>query len=901
MALRLRGSTSGYAEIDAPAVAGDVTLTLPSTTGTINVKDASGNTEVGTGVTFGNPGANIFTVNNTGGERLRIAADGTVSIPGALNVSGVLTYEDVTSVDAIGLSTFRDGLNTKDVGITTISTSVSDTAVDVFVYDTSKDSDGGEWRKRTSHTSWYNEASGSKRSSRKEFPAVAVIVAEASQLTIYDGDDPDLPMWMVFDLLGAVGGNSNMIPRGGSGTESDITSIACLNGKLAVGLKDVSGTVGEGLVVIDFISELARVHRTTASGYTGAIYRELISGRNSNSLYSGDYNSLAIVAETCNDVAMTVLPNAPIDDATGLPVPTIAVATDGGISVIKDDGSVVDITPETQYPSTKKFNSVDFTKDHNIILTDGQTATGFSNIIYLALYKDVPSSDLTDQYSDIPDSISYVWNGDIETEGEVDVGAWKPSSTQDEWEILKTASDYFAVANVDTSTTPGITRIGTYPNHLLTNRTTTDYNTGWTFGFNEATFLSDTDTTNVTGGGDGLITGNDSTFGDIITNLNWSERSGSSGGWNVSGGVLKTGTVSSGEYLDITTSGYTSGQTYVISYTLANVTGSNPIRWRFNDGQMGDLPTSNGSHSYYVTLTETGTLFSLLNDSSLTADIDNFKLQLVQEEDRSVNNKGLTAYGTVTKSAVATGADLVAYSGFSASNYLEQPYNTDLNFGTGDFSVMNWIYVTAGSDYQVVFDRWSNPGGNARIYWGLDASERMYLYFREDSSSNVTYIEGSTSLSAGAWHHIVGIRQGNSVKVYLNGKLDNNINEPNVWNVTPASTSPTLRIGNDNVASPSDPMLGNIALLRISATVPSPEQIKKIYEDEKVLFQENAQATLYGSSDAVTALAYDEVTDQLHVGTSSGRSDFQGLRRINNTTQEVQTAISAHDTFIIEQ
>ena len=40
------------------------------------------------------------------------------------------------------------------------------------------------------------------------------------------------------------------------------------------------------------------------------------------------------------DVAMTVLSSAPIDDATGLPVPTIAVATDSGVSVIKDDGNV---------------------------------------------------------------------------------------------------------------------------------------------------------------------------------------------------------------------------------------------------------------------------------------------------------------------------------------------------------------------------------------------------------------------------------------------------------------------------------------------------------------------------------------------------------------------------------
>ena len=50
------------------------------------------------------------------------------------------------------------------------------------------------------------------------------------------------------------------------------------------------------------------------------------------------------VIATINDVAMTVLPNAPIDADTGLPVPTIAVATDGGVSVIKDNGTVVDIT-----------------------------------------------------------------------------------------------------------------------------------------------------------------------------------------------------------------------------------------------------------------------------------------------------------------------------------------------------------------------------------------------------------------------------------------------------------------------------------------------------------------------------------------------------------------------------
>ena len=64
---------------------------------------------------------------------------------------------------------------------------------------------------------------------------------------------------------------------------------------------------------------------------------------------------------------------------------------------------------------------------------------------------------------------------------------------------------------------------------------------------------------------------------------------------------------------------------------------------------------------------------------------------------------------------------------------------------------------------------------------------------------------------------------------------------------------------------------------------------------------DNTKATLYGSSDAVTALGYDEDTELLHVGNSAGRSDFQGLRRINNTTTAVTTAISASDDLIAEQ
>ena len=87
MTLRLNGSTSGFTQIDAAAVAGDNSITLPTLSGAITIKDSSGNTEVGTGVTFNNPSANVFAISNSGGERLRIDSSGSITAGGSI-VSG---------------------------------------------------------------------------------------------------------------------------------------------------------------------------------------------------------------------------------------------------------------------------------------------------------------------------------------------------------------------------------------------------------------------------------------------------------------------------------------------------------------------------------------------------------------------------------------------------------------------------------------------------------------------------------------------------------------------------------------------------------------------------------------------------------------------------------------------
>ncbi len=209
-----------------------------------------------------------------------------------------------------------------------INSEIADTAVDVFVYDTRKDSDGGAWRKRTQNTSWYNETlNTSTRGSRKEFPAVAVIVCGTDGsnglVHIYDGDDPDLPMWMTFNANAAA-------------LYTTPNAVVAMNGMIFV------GTPTYGLPRYDFIGDT--IGRYRAGAYQG--YKSpdrTIKGRSvahTSSISAPPFDTAALVNDNINDIAITVLPNAPIDDTTGLPIPTIAVATDGGLSIINDDGTV---------------------------------------------------------------------------------------------------------------------------------------------------------------------------------------------------------------------------------------------------------------------------------------------------------------------------------------------------------------------------------------------------------------------------------------------------------------------------------------------------------------------------------------------------------------------------------
>ena len=91
--VRLTGSTSGYTEIQASAVAGDNTLSLPTTTdGTLLAADSSGNVNLDNGIVISQSAGN-YTLDTSPGAVV-VANNGTVDFA---NASGVLFVNSHTS------------------------------------------------------------------------------------------------------------------------------------------------------------------------------------------------------------------------------------------------------------------------------------------------------------------------------------------------------------------------------------------------------------------------------------------------------------------------------------------------------------------------------------------------------------------------------------------------------------------------------------------------------------------------------------------------------------------------------------------------------------------------------------------------------------------------------------
>ena len=140
---------------------------------------------------------------------------------------------------------------------------------DIFIYDTTADSDGGRWIDwaTTDKLGWYTEAlddgpsdpcviASDDRCYSAAFPRKAILVVTADALYIFDAATND--MWMKFSQ------NASGYALGAD-TNNDPSSVTALNGVIYVGTK---GSSAGGLYAFDFTQD--RMYNYDATDRSGA-------------------------------------------------------------------------------------------------------------------------------------------------------------------------------------------------------------------------------------------------------------------------------------------------------------------------------------------------------------------------------------------------------------------------------------------------------------------------------------------------------------------------------------------------------------------------------------------------------------------------------------------------------
>ena len=850
---------------------------------------------------------------------------------------GGMAYQNPTNVTIQSLNA---------TNISKIKTQTNDTAIGLFVYNTANDFDGGLWRRRCKGTSWFNEPAGAYRGSRKDFPAIAVIVATNSDIIIYDGDDPNLSMWMKFPGYGYISW----------ATSQNLTQqkISAKNGIIAHASNDGGGLIK---LIDDYYETIYAssqyplmqdrniVARTQESYYISAS-----DGTNRRHMQIDHYQLFGI------DLSGSY--EGHIDPRNGMPFPDVLIATAEGISLIRG----------------RSHENTDLNNNNG---ARGQDHDGFTPYIIQRINDSGNARQCQDPVfrSDTHFSYYNVPNGTVQN-----LFNWANinSNTTSIWKY--NYWDYGGTATAENVTALRIGASGSYRSayrrlcadrndpskiyvggsmalSIVQDRHDRDFsddsatifdskvcyinsihNSGWLFGDVRCASLMSTQSV----AEEPYKTTNFVRDGGFTNASNWTLGTG----WSINGSGQAVHNGSGAGYINgIFSPALTAGKWYVciVDFVSGDIgTGSsgfgliNHNNGNYNTPQTErnftgstsyadvymkyvPLHNSNGGHRgigiWQESTVQNATANFYSSGSAVT--VDNI---IVKELDptlygREISPSYTTGYpfvsiGNPTREPCNEGCDLQCWTGFTNSDFLVQPARERLDYANSQFYYMFWLNPNGSDDGDVVFSRDGIAGGN---------NGRIMCYFNDDRIRiDMTEYGGSSYHGMTSnqhrvrqkreWIHFCFVRTGadggGQLQFYINGQHDKSVTLNSTSNGTQSGNEMSgigvLTIGaNANGGNPLDK--GKIALFRSGKRAIPSDEIAQIYADELPMFSPHTKCSYFGGSDNINGIAHDQNTGILHVGTSAGRSEFDGFVRINNTTDEITQAISAAGGVVIEE
>lgn len=780
-----------------------------------------------------------------------------------------------------------------------------------FVYDASLDGDGGEWRHKCAHTSWYQQArpvgqyfgihasaadavaagagvgdwfldnsswnyieitatspsittQGIWRAGRAEFPERVAILTWADRVEIIDLTTPKPSMWMVFK-------NASYSYPGYSVKSMSAMSDGELMTASDAGVwwldfaRDAHGNINEGERRTSRVSIADQ-----ASGGSTWLSREP-----GNWLPPG----LSVGAFTYW-VAAKRLPGAPRDEI-GRVRPTWAISAAGGLAV-----HIHGITPELYY-SSSWLNTRD----------SKRCAWGDQTLMWLSVNGFSNTNSLTTQYAICNIPIDMIGNGgfsDLPSQLYYYDTPYRPDGAG--FKSLDAYGDTFVIGRKEWRAPVilvrghhnGIKWEGSRKHELFAYSANWGW-TGWMVGSTKWATLIDNS--------EGTISGSEKIVnGAFDADTDWTKTAASA----ITGGkgiAESTGVTDADRGCLIQGFQVEAGKIYRIQFKARGLgagTGNAHIRSTpeapgvggtsyvdFNLWGVLDASAAEQTIHREWTATVTGTVYIVLMTSLSAGDqyeFDDVTIREAVTDRRGLSQGGkqrsLAIYGALTKTAIGANNDMVEFAGWSTTDYLSAEYPDTLQLAS-DFSIQGIIRVASGAVSEPIMGLGSwLSGAFVGAYWKVSINAAGQLELEVSDGTNTDVLTHPAVINDDLRRPFIITREGSELRMRVRGQ------EQVMTGSAGDLSNPDgqLRVGS---APDGTFFSGGLMMLRLSVRGAPSWQMEHIEREEVAFLNTDALQHFSSTSNNVDGVTIDPVTGRAHLTCAGGRSVMQGIAQVD--------------------
>jgi hypothetical protein len=103
-------------------------------------------------------------------------------------------------------------------------------------------------------------------------------------------------------------------------------------------------------------------------------------------------------------------------------------------------------------------------------------------------------------------------------------------------------------------------------------------------------------------------------------------------------------------------------------------------------------------------------------------------------------------------------------------DFLSTPYTSGFSFGTGDFTIEAWVYVTSSADERTIACTYTTFQVGTGFLLDVDATTRVPRFFSGTSASPLS-ISSSFAVALNTWAHVAVCRASGTVRLFVDGVI----------------------------------------------------------------------------------------------------------------------------------